>query len=483
MSANTIPLIGLGLLLIFGAIIYMVSKSRGTKKVQDLQKKATSIVNDITNLKRPELNRTTKQEQQSAYIKNPNANLNKEDVFGFMEFDRITDNMIISKKGEKYTAVIKCKGINYNLMSETEQLAVEEGFINFLNTLKFPVQLYVQALNIDLKDSIKNFKSNMEGIEREYEEVNKEYNTIINSLDSSDKQIREIEDKRESILNVVDYGQDIVKYVEKLSVNKSMLQRNFYVLVSYYKSEITNVNNFSKEEVLDICYSELFTRVQNILSGLNMASVLGESLNSNEIAELLYSAYNRDDRNYINIKQALDSGFHRLYSTSKDAIEKKNERLLENMKVEAEAKAIQALAKALETGNIVTVADIEDSYEEQTSKMAIDLIKNERLDPGVKEKAKHIVVDEYKENKKIRNKEREDEKNKMRKQVEQAQEEGEEQIVTKEKVEDNNEIKDVLGEQNDNENINAEIKEPINNITQNNEQANNNDDDSVDSIV
>lgn len=481
MSANAVPLIGLGILLIFGAIFFMANKSKGTKKAQEIQKKATTMVNDITNFKKPEFKKTSKQEQQSAYIKNPNANLNKEDIFNFMEFDKIRDNMIISKKGEKYTAVIKCKGINYNLMSEVEQLAVEEGFINFLNTLRFPIQLYVQALNIDLKDSIKKFKSNIEPLEHEYEEINKNYNTVINSLESSDEQIRELEDRKESILNVVEYGQDIVNYVEKLSVNKSMLQRNFYVLVSYYKSEITNVNNFSKEEVIDICYSELFTRVQNILSGLNMSSVLGEALNSNEIAELLYSAYNRDDRNYINIKQALDSGFHRLYSTSKDAIEKKNERLLENMKVEAEAKAVQALAKALETGNIVTMADIEDSYEEQTSKMAIDLIKNERLEPDIKEKAKHIVVEDYKEGKKIRNKEREDEKNRIKKQVEESKEEQEEQIV----LEHEDKQKDVIeNEEKENvEGLDTSVKEPIDNITQNKDEANNDNDDSVDSIV
>lgn len=482
MSANSIPLIGLGLLLIFGAIIFMLNKTKKTKKGKALQDRAKSIASDISNLKKIELKKASKVEQQSAFIKNPNANLNKDDIFNFMEFDRIKDNMIISKKGEKYTAVIKCKGINYNLMSEVEQLAVEEGFINFLNTLRFPIQLYVQAQNIDLKDSIKKFKDNMEDVEKEYEEVNQEYNTVINSLDSSDSEINELESKRESLLNVIDYGQDIIKYVEKLSVNKSMLQRNFYVLVSYYKSEITNASNFNKEEIADICYSEVFTRVQNILSGLNMSSVIGKALDSNEIAELLYSAYNRDDRNYIDIKQALDSGFHRLYSTSKDAIEKKNERLLENMKVEAEAKAIQALTKAFETGNIVTMADIEDNYEEQTSKMAIEMIKNERLSSDMKEKTKNIIVDDYKKGKRLRNQEREVERKKIQKQILDANIKEQEQVNNEERTQIKDENKQTV-EKIDKKNTVENVDEPIINqsgdIIQNNDTENNTNDDSI----
>lgn len=418
MNSVIVPLIGLGLILIFGAIIFFVSKNNKTVKntAQNITGKIQDSVSNVTGQKKEVVSNET-------YKKNPNANVNKEDIFNFMEFDKIQDNMIVSKKGEKYTAVIKCKGINYNLMSEVEQLAVEEGFINFLNTLKFSIQLYVQAQNIDLNDSIKKFKDNMKGFQAEYEDLTLEYNVKVNSLDSTDEEIEDLDNKRSSALNVYEYGQDIVRYVEKLSTNKSMLQRSFYVLVSYYKSEITNAGSFSPEELIDICYSELFTRVENILSGLAMSSVSGNILDSNEIAELLYSAYNRDDKNLMDIEQALDAGFHRLFSTSKDALTKKNEMLLENMKKEAEYKAVQALAKAFEEGNITTVSDIEDQYDENTSKMAIDMIKNERIDPEIKEKAKKTVVDEYKKVKKARQSERQKELEEMQRQINNSKEE------------------------------------------------------------
>ena len=362
MGYNSIVMIIFGSIVLIVGLAYLATKKNGENiKNIKIGNKATES-NEEKSL-------------EGTYKKNPNANVNKEDIFKFMEFDKIQDDMVIAQNGEKYTAIIKCKGINYSLMSEVEQLAVEEGFMTFLNTLKFPIQLYVQAQTIDLKSNISDYKENMKSLYEEYDEANNEYNMLLNSLETSDEELEEVEDKRNSILNVLEYGQDIVRYVDKLALNKSMLQRNFYVLLSYYKSELTNASSFKKEELLDICYSELFTRVQNVLSGLSMCSVSGTVLNSNEIAELLYSAYNRDDKNFMSVEQALASGFYRLYSTSEDAVTKKRKKLIEGMKQEAEYKAIVALNKAIDEGTISTQAETEDAYDQETSKQAIEIVK------------------------------------------------------------------------------------------------------------
>lgn len=392
MNSQVIQLIVLGVLVLFAGIIFIVAKKG--------KGKPTSTTSSSKKIGKPS------SKGENAYKRNPGADVDKEDLFKFMEFDRIEDNMIISQSGEKYTAVIRCKGINYNLMSEVEQLSVEEGFINFLNTLKYPIQLYVQAQNIDLKDNIKKYKENMKDIMTEYDDLTADYNMAVNSLESTDEEIEEVEKNRNRALNVLEYGQDIIRYVERLSINKNMLQRNFYVLVSYYKSEISGVSSFKPEELLDLVYSELFTRANNIMSGLSMSSVSCEVMKSNDIAELLYSSYNRDDHNLIKVRDALDSGFYRLYSTSEDAITKKNKMLLDSIKQEAEYKAVKALAKAVEEGNIVTPQDIEDTYDQESSKQALELIKHERIDEETKAKAKKVVIEEYKENKRKRNAER-----------------------------------------------------------------------------
>ena len=67
-------------------------------------------------------------------------------VFNFMEFDKIEDNMIVQKKGKKFLMVVKCQGINYDLMSGVEKNSVEQGFIQYLNTLRTPIQIYIQYI-------------------------------------------------------------------------------------------------------------------------------------------------------------------------------------------------------------------------------------------------------------------------------------------------------------------------------------------------
>lgn len=434
-GVNGIIIIMFGVVLLLGAIVWVVISSK-VKKAEQTDEKSENKASAQRNVK-----------TENPYKKNPSANVNKDDIFNFMNFDKIEDNMIIQDNGRKYNAIIKCKGINYNLMSEVEQLAVEEGFITFLNTLKGPIQLYVQANNINLKDSIAKYVDNMRDLENEYEDLSAEYTMLVNSLEATDEQIAEVEEKRSSVQNVLEYGRDIVRYVERLAMNKAMLQRNFYIVVSYYSSELTVSSEFKKEEIADMCYTELFTRVQNIQSGLLACSVSSEILNSNDLAELLYSAYNRDDENYINVRQALDSGFHRLYSTSEDAIQKKHDRLIETMREEAEYKAVEALAKAVEEGTYVSPQVAESAYEQEVSRQAIDLIKNERIDENIKKKAKNIIVEEYKENERKRIKSIKEEQQRILENGKAAEEEHEKKsnkdadgvvITEEEKVPENN---------------------------------------------
>ena len=69
---------------------------------------------------------------------------NVQSVFNFMEFDKIEDNMIVQKDGKRFLMVVKCQGINYDLMSAVEKNSVEQGFIQYLNTLR-----NIQRLSMD----------------------------------------------------------------------------------------------------------------------------------------------------------------------------------------------------------------------------------------------------------------------------------------------------------------------------------------------
>ena len=332
--------------------------------------------------------------------KNNTKELKKEDVFDFMEFDEISDNMIIQNKGTKFTMMIQCKGINYDLMSDVEQLAVEEGFITFLNTLTAPIQLYVQAQNLDLKGTIKVYKDHVDKIREEFENVNNEYNRINEAFDSTQDEINKISKERNKTLNVYEYASDIVNYVERISLNKSLLQRTFFVLVSYHSSEINAIDRFSKDEIRNICYNELVTRAQSIINGLASCSVSGRILNSNEVADVLYTAYNRDDKGLMSVREALDSGFYRLYSTTEDIFLKKQAKLQEEINNEARVKALEALKQSLQNGEYISPRIEQLNIEEQISKKASEIVRRENVPIDLKEKANEELIKEYRKTKK-----------------------------------------------------------------------------------
>ena len=80
----------------------------------------------------------------------------KKSIFKFMQFDKIEDNMIVQDNRQRYLMVIECEGVNYDLMSQVEKTAVESGFVEFLNTLRFPIQLYTQTRTVNIGESIQN---------------------------------------------------------------------------------------------------------------------------------------------------------------------------------------------------------------------------------------------------------------------------------------------------------------------------------------
>lgn len=383
MGALTFPLILLAILAVFAVIFFTVTKKQekaANLLEKDSQKENRNSKNSKNNEKKEEIR--------------------KEDVFKFMEFDRILDSMIVQNNGSRYTMAIKCKGINYDLMSEVEQISVEEGFITFLNTLRYPIQLYVQAQNVDLKSVIQEYKNNISGVKSDFERLDAEYNKVLESFESTTQEIEKAENERNKVLNVYEYASDIINYVERMSTNKSLLQRNFYVLVSYSTSEIAGADKFTKDELLNICYTELLTRAQAIISGLSSCSVEGRVLDSNEVADLLYMAYNRDDKGLLSVKEAIDSGFYRLYSTSEEAFFKRTELLNQQIEQEARIKSLAALKKAIQKGEYSTPKMKELEINERIAKQASDMVKHEDLPEQIKKEAQEDIAKEFKNTKK-----------------------------------------------------------------------------------
>ena len=313
--------------------------------------------------------------------------LSKESIFEFLDFDEILDNMIIRKDRTQYVMVIQCNGVNYDLMSEQEKLSVEEGFVQFLNTLRFPIQLYVQTRSLNLRDIIEEYKARVSTLSSDIEKLNAKIAQATASGNRAVKEKLEFEKRRKE--NVLEYGMDITEYVSRMSSNRNVLQQKTFVVVSYYTAEFGGgLDTYSKEEIDSMCFSELYTRCQNVMSALMSSEVTGKILDSEELAELLYVAYNRDDSEIYQLSKALDAQYDALYSTGKDVLEKRKKQIDEEIKLEAVDLATESIIDAdkLRQPEIV-------EREEKIKEKALELIDDykERMDNELYEGAKEQV--------------------------------------------------------------------------------------------
>ena len=332
---------------------------------------------------------------------------NVQSVFNFMEFDKITDNMIVQKKGKRYIMVVKCQGINYDLMSGVEKASVEQGFIQYLNTLRYPIQIYVQTKTVDLTSSLSTYKQKVKQLGTNLTQKEFEYNQKVRSgkydKNTLDKENFEIVKAR----NLYEYGMDIVSNTEKMSLNKNILTKQYYIIIAYYPEE-ANDDNYMEDEISNIAFSELYTRAQSTISLLSVCGVNGKIMDSFELAELLYSSYNRDEAETYDLKKAINSGYDSMYVTAPDVLDKMMKELDERIEKEAIEKANEAIYMARdEQEKEKQLAEKQKNLQKLIKEVATSLIdeNSDMIGEEISTKAKKKIQGENKKGTKAERKE------------------------------------------------------------------------------
>ena len=343
--------------------------------------------------------------------KTKNSMVETVQVEEFMEFDRIEDNMIIQKDKFKYIMIIECQGVNYELMSGIEKNGVEEGFVQFLNTLKHPIQLYIQTRTINLEGSLTTYRSKVNKIKEELYRREQEYQMIM----ADDKATTEMKQKALFALtrqrNLYEYGTDIIRDTEQMSKNSNILNKKYYIVIPYYVSELGE-EEFNDYEIKNIAFSELYTRSQAIIRALSSCSVNGKILSSKELVELLYIAYNRDQEEIYSLENALASQYDKLYVTGEDVYKKRIRELdnqIEREAIEKAKKNIDIAKNELEEQITEKEANMDDLINEM-AKIILDGNRN-YIDEEIIDKAIENIDNETKEKEESNEKEKKTRRN------------------------------------------------------------------------
>lgn len=285
-----------------------------------------------------------KTNQPSGDKKVENPTYNVKSIFNFMDFEKIEDNMIIQKRG-KYLMVLECQGVNYDLMSEMERASVEQGFIQFLNTLRTEIQIYVQTRTVNLEDCIHSYQSKFKDIERKYEQLEKKYNEMKKSNKYTEKEIQNAYMEFVKQKNKYEYTKDIIADTERNSLNSSVLHKKYYIIIPSYEDELIT-ENCSKDEIQNMVFSELYTKARSIIRTLSRCEVNATILDSEGLIDLLYVAYNRDESDILGTRRVLNAGFEDVYTTAPDVFERKLKLLDKQIEEEATKLATDAINEA-----------------------------------------------------------------------------------------------------------------------------------------
>lgn len=204
---------------------------------------------------------------------NPNTTQNT------LQVAEIRENMAVMRDGS-FRAVIACKSINFDLMSGREREGVEYSYQNFLNSLYFPVQIFIRSQRVDIGPYI----DRLMGIRRNQDNM---------------------------LLGVL--MDDYIDFIDALSQEANIMDKSFFIIVPYFPvGDISDVKNqtkgfFSKlfakqntdtikidEATYNKAKEEIKNRVDAVMSGLFQMGVKSVQLNTKELGELYYNIYNPD---------------------------------------------------------------------------------------------------------------------------------------------------------------------------------------------
>lgn len=349
---------------LIGYLVYAYSKNKNKEQIEKQTTKGTGTTSTATNNMQ-----------------------NKQSIFKFMEFDEVIDNMIIQKNHSRFLMAIECQGINYDLMSGIEKTSVEEGFVQFLNSLRYKIQIYIQTRSIDLESSLEGYRERVREVETKLNRMQMQYQQMLESEEYSEEQLAKAYFELTKQTNLYEYGRSVLQDTERMSLNKNILNKKYYIIIPYFSTEAGS-ENLDKEELRGIAFSELYTRAQSIIRSISVCGVRGKVLTSNELVELLYMAYNRDEAEVFGLDKALKAGYNEMYSTAPDVLKKK----MKELDKAIEEKALQKAQEKVEEARTEIEKEIdekEENMDDIIAEMAELIIKqNEKyIGKDVKDKA------------------------------------------------------------------------------------------------
>lgn len=188
----------------------------------------------------------------------------------FVPVSEVRDGIIVLKDGS-LRAVLLASSINFALKSEDEQTAFIVQFQNFLNSLDFSVQMFIQSRSLDIRPYVAT-------LEAAYKEQLDELLRV---------QIREY-----------------IAFIKSFTEAANIMTKNFFIVVPYAQAPLSKGNPASQllglskkaagqdDKTFEEQVSQLEQRIGIVQQGLVRTGVRTVQLGTEEAIELLYKLFN-----------------------------------------------------------------------------------------------------------------------------------------------------------------------------------------------
>lgn len=184
----------------------------------------------------------------------------------FMPFETI-ENSMICFPGHVYKALIEVSSLNLGLCSSAELERIQDSYYSLMDSVNFPFAMYIITKEIDNEKMCKRFEEKSEEAIMRFPQMTEYHNAYLAELE-----------------NITE-------------VCQNSKQKKKYIVLTY--DEANQLDKLSDDEKFEQSARELFNRCRVFLDGLAKVGLAAHILNSNEIAELLYSCYHKESLSSI----------------------------------------------------------------------------------------------------------------------------------------------------------------------------------------
>ncbi len=186
----------------------------------------------------------------------------------FVPIEEVRDGIVVLKGGG-LRGVLMASSLNLALKSQDEQAAILFQFQNFLNSLDFTVQLFIQSRALDIRPYIALLEERFTAQTNELMKI----------------QVREY-----------------IEFIKTFTEGAEIMTKHFFIIVPYTPSifDTSSAGLFGKKKknigeknaTFEENRSQLEQRMASVQGGLSRTGVRAAKLGTEEVVELFYKMFN-----------------------------------------------------------------------------------------------------------------------------------------------------------------------------------------------